>query len=293
MILSMTGFGKAENNFNGKKYSIEIRSVNNRFCEISFKYPKYLFSRDIELKEIIKQKISRGKININLNIENGSDSDLNLIVNKEATKSYLKILKSLKKTIGTKEKIRLDHLLNFSDVFTTQQEQDIDEKEYVFICDLLSDAIDDLMKMKKKEGDFIRKDILERIDLIESETTVVSDLSRERIPRAKEIFREKVRSVIENQSIIDEKRLELELILLSDKLDVTEECTRLKSHISYFRECIDSEKPMGRRLNFLLQEMNREVNTIASKIMDSEISQKATLLKEELEKIREQIQNVE
>lgn len=289
----MTGFGKAEDNFNCKKYSIEIRSVNNRFCEISFKYPKYLFSRDIELKEIIKQRISRGKININLNIENGSDSDLNLVVNKEATKSYLKILKSLKKTIGTKEKIRLDHILNFSDVFTTQQEQDIDEKEYVFICDLLSDTIDDLMKMKKKEGDFIRKDISERIDLIESETIVVSDLSRERIPRAKEIFREKVRSVIENQSIIDEKRLELELILLSDKLDVTEECTRLKSHISYFRECIDSEKPMGRRLNFLLQEMNREVNTIASKIMDSEISQKATLLKEELEKIREQIQNVE
>jgi uncharacterized protein (TIGR00255 family) len=267
--------------------------VNNRFCEISFKYPKYLFSRDIELKEIIKQRISRGKININLNIENGSDSDLNLVVNKEATKSYLKILKLLKKTIGTKEKIRLDHILNFSDVFTTQQEQDIDEKEYVFICDLLSDTIDDLMKMKKKEGDFIKKDISERIDLIESETIVVSDLSRERIPRAKEIFREKVRSVIENQSIIDEKRLELELILLSDKLDVTEECTRLKSHISYFRECIDSEKPMGRRLNFLLQEMNREVNTIASKIMDSEISQKATLLKEELEKIREQIQNVE
>jgi len=293
MILSMTGFGKAEDNFNGKKYSIEIRSVNNRFCEISFKYPKYLFSRDIELKEIIKQRISRGKINISLNIENGSDSDLNLVVNKEATKSYLKILKSLKKTIGTKEKIRLDHLLNFSDVFKTQQEQDIDEKEYVFICNLLSDTIDDLMKMKKKEGDFIRKDISKRIDLIERETIVVSDLSRERIPRAKEIFREKVRSVIENQSIIDEKRLELELILLSDKLDVTEECTRLKSHISYFRECIDSEKPMGRRLNFLLQEMNREVNTIASKIMDSEISQKATLLKEELEKIREQIQNVE
>jgi len=293
MILSMTGFGKAEDNFNGKKYSIEIRSVNNRFCEISFKYPKYLFSRDIELKEIIKQRISRGKINISLNIENGSDSDLNLVVNKEATKSYLKILKSLKKTIGTKEKIRLDHLLNFSDVFKTQQEQDIDEKEYVFICNLLSDTIDDLMKMKKKEGDFIRKDISKRIDLIERETIVVSDLSRERIPRAKDIFREKVRSVIENQSIIDEKRLELELILLSDKLDVTEECTRLKSHISYFRECIDSEKPMGRRLNFLLQEMNREVNTIASKIMDSEISQKATLLKEELEKIREQIQNVE
>lgn len=293
MILSMTGFGKAEDSFDGKKYSIEIRSVNNRFCEISFKYPKFLFSRDFELKEIIKQRISRGKININLNIENGSDSDLNLIVNKEATKSYLKILKSLKKTIGTKEKIRLDHLLNFSDVFSTQQEQDIDEKEYVFICGLLSNAIDDLISMKRKEGDFIRRDILKRIDLIERETSVVSDLSRERIPRAKESFKEKVRSVIENQSIIDEKRLELELILLSDKLDVTEECTRLKSHISYFRECIDSEKPMGRRLNFLLQEMNREVNTIASKIMDSEISQKATILKEELEKVREQIQNVE
>ena len=293
MILSMTGFGRAEDSFDGRKYSIEIRSVNNRFCETSFKYPKFLFSRDFELKEIIKQKISRGKININLNIENGSDSDLNLIVNKEATKSYLKILKSLKKTIGTKEKIRLDHLLNFSDVFTTQQEQDIDEKEYVFICELLNNAIDDLMNMKKKEGDFIRRDIVKRIDLIEKETSVVNDLSRERIPRAKELFKEKVRSVIEDQSIIDEKRLELELTLLSDKLDVTEECTRLKSHISYFRECIDSEKPMGRRLNFLLQEMNREVNTIASKIMDSEISQKATILKEELEKIREQIQNVE
>ncbi len=293
MILSMTGFGKAEESYEGRRYSVEIRSVNNRFCEISIKYPRYLISKDIELKEIVKQKISRGKININLNIENGFNNELNLIVNKNAIKGYLKILKSLKKTIGSKEKIRLDHLLNFSDVFKSKQDDEVSDSEYTFICKLLNDAIDDLMKMKTKEGDFIKNDTLKRIDLISNEIGIITELGKKRIPEAKKVLMEKVKNLIEDDSVINEKRLELELMLLSDKLDITEECIRLDSHIQYFRECIDSEKQAGRRLNFLLQEMYREVNTISSKIMDSEISQKSTVIKEELEKIREQIQNVE
>jgi uncharacterized protein (TIGR00255 family) len=289
----MTGYGKSEESFESRKYTIEMRSVNNRFCEISFKYPKYLFTKDLELKEIIKQRITRGKINVSINIENGINNDLNLEVNKDAVKGYLKILKSLKKSIGSKEKVKLDHLLDFSDVFTSTQSREVNKNEYAFICNLLNEAIDDLMEMKVKEGDYLKDDMLNRINLIDKEIKIITELGKKRIPEEKKILKEKVDSLLEDRSIVDDKRLELEFTLLADKLDITEECIRLGSHIQYFKECIDSDKQTGRRLNFLLQEMNREINTISSKILDSNISQKVTIMKEELEKIREQIQNVE
>ncbi len=293
MILSMTGFGKAEGIFDKKKYVIELRSVNSRFAEISVKYPKYMSSKDNDFKEILRKNISRGKVNMNLNVESDTTIQSNLTVEKNLIKDYTKILKSIRKEIGSKEKIRLDHILHFSEILSAETSGDVSPEEFSFVKELLVKAIEDLFIMKKKEGDFIRNDILSRIEHIGGENEVIRNISVSRVPTERIRLKEKVEALIEDKGKIDENRLELELILLSDKIDITEESIRLKSHLKFFAECVDTIENSGRRLNFLLQEMNREINTMASKSMDAEISQKVSVLKEELEKIREQIQNVE
>jgi len=294
MLVSMTGFGRAEAEFGGKKYFIEIRTVNNRFCEISFKYPKYLYTRDVELKEIVKKKISRGKISVLINLENTEGNGYNgYIINKDNVKDYLNILKSIRKSIGSKEKIKLDHILHFTDILTTDKENDVSDEEFKFICDLMNKALDDLIIMKTKEGDYLKEDLFRRIDFIEKDTLEISLINSERIPAERERLAEKVTNLLTDKTVLDDKRLELEIILLTEKIDITEECTRLRSHLAYFKDSALSSDHSGRRLNFLIQEMNREINTIASKSMDAEISQRGTVLKEELEKIREQIQNIE
>lgn len=289
----MTGFGKAEGEYNGKRYTIELRSVNNRFNEISLKYPRHLSSKDFELKEIIRKRISRGKVNAGITLTNGGENDRTLTVDKEAIKYYHEVLKTLRKVIGSKEKIRLEHILKFTDILSPEDMSEINEDEFKFISVLLNKAIDDLMTMKEKEGSFLKDDMLKRISYIDTEAEIIAKRSAQNIPNEKERLLKKVESLIGDQKIAEEKRLEMELILLSEKLDITEECIRLKSHLKYFEEFANSNELAGRRLNFLMQEINREVNTIASKSNDSEISQRVSVLKEEVEKIREQLQNVE
>jgi uncharacterized protein (TIGR00255 family) len=293
MIISMTGFGKSEGVYENKHYTIEIRSVNSRFCEISFRYPKNLTPKDLELKEIIRQKMTRGKIFVAISLSNNGDNKLNLSVNKDVVKEYLNILKNIKKTIGSKEKIKVEHLLHFSEVLSAEQSEEISDDEYQFVCDLLKLAIKDVGVMKMKEGDFLKKDIFERLNIIEKDVDDIFETGKLRLPLVRNKVAERINQFLEDKTILDEKRLELETVILLERLDITEECVRLKSHIKYFRDCSDSNEHAGRRLNFLIQEFNREINTIASKAMDAEISQKASYLKEEIEKIREQIQNIE
>lgn len=293
MIVSMTGFGRAEGTFEKKKYSIEIRSVNNRFCEIAFKYPRNLASKDFELKEIVRKKISRGKININLSAESDNEGQSTLSADINLIKDYYLLLKKVNEVIGSDEEIRIGHLLNFTDLFTAEASGEISEKEFEFISRLLNKAIDDLISMKNKEGDSLRKDILERIKFIDKESSVISKMSKERLKTERDRLIKKVELLLSDKKILDEKRLEMEVILLAEKIDITEEVIRLKSHTKYFTEYSKSPELAGRRLNFLIQEINREINTIASKSLDAEISQRAAVMKEELEKIREQLQNVE
>lgn len=289
----MTGFGKAEKQIGNNKYLMEIRSVNNRFCDIHLSCPKNLASREFEIKELIRKKITRGKIIINIFSEPENKTEITGFLSKEFLKNCIKTLKSLKKEAGIKEKIKIEHILSLKDLSNFNDTSVVEDDEFNLLIDTINSAIDDLISMKIKEGLYIQNDIMSRINIIKKENDCISELSRENILRKKDSFKRKLDIYLEDRSIIDEKRLEMELILLSDKLDITEECTRLKSHINYFKECIESIENAGKRLLFLLQEMNREVNTIASKSMDSEISQKITVLKEELEKIREQLQNVE
>lgn len=293
MIVSMTGFGRAEGTFEKKNYNIEIRSVNNRFCEIAFKYPKYLSSKDFELKEIVRKKITRGKINISINAEDESDVPVNLNADEKTIKEYFNLLKKVKEVIGSDEEIQVDHILNFTDLFLKDPLSEISENEFEFVTGLLNKALDDLIKMKVKEGESLKKDILDRIKFIDKESAVIAKMSKNRLKNERNRLLSKVELLLGDKRIVDENRLELEVILLAEKIEITEELIRLKSHIKYFAEYAKSNELAGRRLNFLIQEINREINTIASKSLDAEISQRAAVMKEELEKIREQLQNVE
>ena len=263
MIVSMTGFGKAEGTFKKKKFSIEIRSVNNRFCEISMRYPKFLSSKDFELKEIVRKKISRGKITININSEEGNPDALEFNIDEIQIRDNYKLLTSIKKIIGSKEEINLGHILSFENILGSEQSAEVDKDEFKFICSLLNEAVDDLGKMKVKEGNSLNKDILERIKVIEKESERISKLSAGRAALERKRILTKVESLLKDKKIIDEKRLELEVILLSEKIDITEEMIRRNSHTKYFIEYSKSDELAGRILKFLIQEINRESNTIS------------------------------
>lgn len=289
----MTGFGRADGVFRKKKYLIEARSVNNKFCEISFKYPKSLQTEDFELKEIVRKKISRGKIYISITIDTDEEDAASLNADESSIMQYYNLLKKIKNVTGFKEEINLGHILNFSDFFMAESGNEVDDEEFSYISKLLEKALEDLNRMKIKEGDILKKDILGRIKFIEKEATSISKLSAYKVKSEKEKIQKRLENLLIDKRIIDENRLELEVVLLADKTDITEEITRLKSHTKYFEEYSKSKELAGRRLNFLIQEINREINTIASKSMDAEISQKSVRMKEELEKIKEQLQNIE
>ncbi|MBM4158792.1 MAG: YicC family protein [Ignavibacteria bacterium] len=293
MIVSMTGYGKAEGIFNNRKYMIEIRSLNNRFFETSFKLPRYISKRELEIKEIIREKIFRGKIYLSLNAESAEDDKILLKIDKDSLQQHLSLLKSLRKKLGTKEKIKINHILHFSEIFDVEPSEEISEEEFEFICGVLREALDDVLQMKRKEGGYIETDILQRIDFVDSENNQIKEIFKLNSDKIRSQLIEKVNKITADKQIINENRLEIELILIAERLDITEECLRLKSHLDYFRENVKSSAYSGRRLNFLLQEMNREANTIAAKSMDAVISQKVSVIKEELEKIREQLQNIE
>jgi uncharacterized protein (TIGR00255 family) len=286
----MTGFGKASGTFNDKKYSVEIKSLNNRYLEIGLKCPKYLMTKEFEIRELFRNKISRGKIYLIINIDGSEGKSY---FNEALVKGYVDAIKKIRKSIRSDEKIKIEHILKFAETFSDEDMADIDDEEFTFIKSLISGAIDDLVIMKKNEGKQLEKDFLNRIENIENAYSKFIEISKTNVQAEYNKLKEMIDNLITDKTTVNESRLEFEIALISEKLDISEECTRLKSHLKYFREFMQSEELSGRRLNFLLQEMNREVNTIASKSSDAVISQTVTIIKEELERIREQIQNVE
>ncbi len=292
MIESMTGFGKGEASAKGVTFSVELRSVNNRFLEISTRAPKTISQRENEIKDIIRSKISRGKISLNAAKEDGSDNELAVSVDKKRVKEIHAVLEQLRKTTKIKEPVALEHLLHFSEIFETKEVEE-DETEWKVFQQALTKAVSSLKTMREKEGAELARDSKERVQKINKHIDTVEQLSKKRIPEERKRLTEKVMLLVEDKSIINTQRLELEIALLSEKLDVTEECVRFRSHNKFFLEALQSKESEGRKLNFLIQEMNREANTIGSKCNDVEIAHIVVGIKEELEKIREQLQNIE
>jgi uncharacterized protein (TIGR00255 family) len=292
MIESMTGYGSGESSQKGVSYTVELRSVNNRFLEISSRVPRSLQQRENEIRDIIRTKIARGKVTLNAAKDDETENVVAISVDKERTKSIHAILNQLRKAAKIKEPVKLEHLLHFSEIFTTKESGE-DETEWIVFRKALTAAVDNLKTMRMKEGAELSRDMKERVEKINTTLATVESLSHQRIPEERKKLRERIAAMLEDKNIIDNKRLELEIALLSDRLDVTEECVRFRSHNKFFLEALRSKDSEGRKLNFLIQEMNREANTIGSKCNDVQIAHLVVGIKEELEKIREQLQNIE
>ncbi|HET6272446.1 MAG TPA: YicC/YloC family endoribonuclease [Bacteroidota bacterium] len=292
MIASMTGYGRGEASSKGIAIAVELRSVNSRFLEVTTRLPRSLSLRENEIKEILRRRVSRGKIALALTVERETNGTLPLKINASAAKSYYKLLNQLRKTVKLKETVKLEHLLRFSEVIEQQEMEGTDEEEWGVAQQALDKAIDQVVGMREDEGKELKKDFTHRIANIEQKLTEIEQIAREQVPAERLRLRERITHLLEKEPV-DEGRLEMELALMADRLDITEECVRFRSHNKFFLGAFESTEAAGRKLNFLIQEMNREANTIGSKSSAAEIAHLVVGIKEELEKIREQLQNIE
>jgi uncharacterized protein (TIGR00255 family) len=293
VIASMTGFGRAEASKNGISATVEIRGVNSRYLDITTRLPRTLSQREKDVKEIVRSYVSRGSMTIGVTLEEDSDGPLAVSVNKPAARAYMKLLTELRKAAKIRETVKLEHLLKFSEVLEVPHDTESDEERWSVVSGVLRAALEDFGAMRRKEGQELASDLKPRIERLNETVATIERLSTARIPAERKRLNERISQLLEDKTIIDQNRLELEIALLADKLDVTEECVRFRSHNKFFLEAVASEESAGRKLNFLVQEMNREANTIGSKTNDAEIAHLVVRIKEELEKIREQLQNVE
>ncbi|HQT91689.1 MAG TPA: YicC family protein [Candidatus Kryptobacter bacterium] len=291
MIQSMTGFGKGQARVRECTASVEIRSVNSRYLEMNVKLPQTLSSHEMEVREMIRQKVGRGKLSITVSTDN-SPAEQEISVDAESVKQVIALLKTLKKSAKITSPIRLEHLLSFRDLFKSGSLESPDGDEWEAVEAAVEAALEQLRQARTAEGQSLKKDLEMRISKLGSALTEIESLSKSRTEDEKSRLRQKVSEVM-NGKEVDPARLELEIVLLADRLDITEEVVRFRTHNQLFTKLIEGDESNGRRLNFLLQEMNREVNTMGSKAFDADMSHLVVEIKEELEKVREQVQNLE
>lgn len=294
MIASMTGFGRGTASVHDITATVEIRSVNNRHCDVSVRLPTSLAAHEGDVQAHIKQAFVRGRFNVNVQVEGEVDAALPIQVDEEVAAGYRALLDRLRAAAGVDDaSIRLEHLLHFSDVFTTVDDAEaVGEEAWDAVQVALGEAIEQLRTMRRQEGASLRTDLEARLDTIASHLTEVEARAPQRVETARDRLDERLARLVEDDRI-DPERLEAEVAILADKLDITEECVRLHSHLELFREALDNEDAVGRKLKFITQEIHREVNTIGSKANDAAITEHTVEMKEAVEQIREQVRNVE
>lgn len=291
MIYSMTGYGKGNAVKNKFHVEVELKSVNSRYLELFLKLPPSLINKEYELKEILKSKIKRGKVNAIFKIERNGIDGLTATLNDARLKEYLKLLERIKKAGRIKDDIRLEHIIDNKELFSVSNAE-LTNTEFAVVKRALNSAVSNFLTMKQKEGGHLAKDLTKRLKHIERKVFSIENEFKRSVNNHFTRLKSRIEKLL-NGNAIDKDRLNLELAVIADKADITEECVRLKSHIKFFIETMNKESEPGRKLNFLCQELNREANTISSKSISTSITHKAVLIKEEIEKIREQIQNIE
>ncbi len=291
MLYSMTGFGKDV--YSNEKFTLEteVKSLNSRYLDLSVRLPKELNQFEFSVRDLIKNKIIRGKVSVFVNLSVNSGNVENLVLNETELTKVSELLSKINSTVKSNVDLSLNNLLLFRESFIEQSEAKFELEEEVLL-NSISNATDKLIEMRGQEGSQLKLDINNRITAIEDNLKKVEGLVDGSIEDYFNKFKEKAKKLYD-EFIDDKDRFLLELGILSEKHDVTEECIRLHSHIKLFKETLLKPRDIGRKLNFICQEMNREVNTINSKSISSEISHIGMNIKEELEKIREQVQNVE
>lgn len=291
MIKSMTGYGKANLEKNERRYQIEIKTVNHRYLDISVKMPKQLSYLEEPIKKAISNKVKRGKVDVFVTFENNSLEGQEIKINTELASAYIKELKKLAESENILADIQVNDIARYPDVLNIKNNQD-DEIIKQELLEVSQIAIDNLIEMRQVEGTKMAEDIKQRLEYIQEKVKEISKLSTGLIEEYVVKLEERLKQILKGQEI-DQARLAQEVVIYADKCSVEEEVTRLNSHISQFHNLINSNEPIGKKLDFIIQEMNRETNTIGSKANNLEITDRVIDLKTQIENIREQIQNIE
>ncbi len=289
---SMTGYGKGIRHNENFEVTVEIKSVNNRFLDLNIRLPRELNHEEMAIRDFVKQRILRGKMNVFVNVRQNPQSEGTLFINWDEVKKNFNQLKSIQSTLGIHDEVRLEHLLNFPEIFNPNLEEVAEEQLHPLIFEALDEALNEFVQMSEREGQNILQDIVRRLERIENLTEEIHTLAPQNLQSEFDrLYRNVMNLIGENK--LDQNRLEQEIAVISDRVDITEEVVRLKSHIDLFRKTLDASGEVGKRLNFILQEIHREANTINSKTTLLDISHRVIKIKEEAEKLREQVQNVE
>ena len=291
MIKSMTGYGKSNMSKNLREYQVEIKSVNHRYLDVSVKMPRSLSYLEEEIKKAVSAKVTRGKVDIFITFNNNSLEGRDIKINTEIARMYIKELRDLAESEGIVADIPVTEISKLPDVLTIQNNQD-DETIKNELLEVTNKAIENLVGMRKVEGEKIAQDLLVRIQDIEEKVKKISSLSTGLIDEYVVKLKTRIKELLQDQEI-DEARLAQEVVIYADKCSIEEEVTRLNSHIYQFRELLNSNEAVGKKIDFMIQEMNRETNTIGSKANNLEITNEVINMKTQLENIREQVQNIE
>ncbi|MCI9286501.1 MAG: YicC family protein [Clostridia bacterium] len=288
---SMTGFGRANYEKEGRTYNVEIKSVNHRYCDVSVKMPRCISYLEEKVKKEITNSISRGKIDVYITFENNSAKGKNIKINKELAKIYIDELKELASQNDINSNIPVTEISKFPDVLVIEnvEEEDIIWNELEVV---LKEALENFIVMRTQEGNKIKEDLEKRIEKIEEKVSKISEYSTRLVEEYVVKLETRVKEILKTD-VVDHERLNQEIVIYADKCSIEEELTRLNSHIIQFRNFINMENPIGKKIDFLIQEMNRETNTIGSKSGSLEITNMVIEIKTEIEDIREQIQNIE
>ena len=292
MIKSMTGFGRSIYENDGREYIVEIKSVNNRFSDVSIKGPRSLNYLEEEIKKVVLNSVARGKIDLSINFNNNSDLGKKINLNTEIAKKYIEELKKLSKETEIIDNINIMDISRFPDVLNIRVEETAEETIKEEVIYTLNEAIKSFIEMRIKEGEKIKHDLENRIESIGKKVEKISDISSGLVEEYIVKLEERIKELLKTD-VVDKNRLAQEVVIYSDKCSVEEEITRLKSHMDQFIDLLNSEVAVGKKLDFLIQEMNRETNTIGSKANNLEITNYVVDIKTELENIREQVQNIE
>jgi uncharacterized protein (TIGR00255 family) len=292
MVSSMTGFGRAEMENGSYKFTVEINTVNNRFLEYQIRLPRTLGQLENNVKNVLGAKFNRGKVMVTINWEQETAAGA-IVLDQEKAESYFKLFQLLKDRFHLEGSINLRDFATLPDLIKVEKKEEDLEEIWGILSKALTSAAEATCTMRQAEGANLARDLLNRIRTIRRITDEIAALSSENVKLYQTRLKTRIEELLDSTSPIDEERIAVEVAFLADKSDITEECVRLKSHLEQFESSFKEEGPVGKRLNFLLQELNRETNTIGDKSAFYEISRRVITVKEEVERIREQVQNIE
>lgn len=292
MISSMTGFGRFEGDVNGRSITLELKSVNHRYAEFSCRTSKGYSFLEEKLKTYVMSKVSRGKIDMFVSITEPEDSPADVVVNHNLASGYIAALKELEESYGLINQTTAYDVARYPDVLTVHKAPEDEQKVFDDVLVAADAAMNDFLKMRQSEGERLKADILSHAEKIIEYVEKVEERSPETVKEYQDRLNEKIQEILQSGDY-DQQRIITEVAIYADKVAVDEETVRLRSHFEQLKAYLDKDEPVGRSLDFLVQEMNREANTIGSKVKDAQLAQTVVKIKNEIEKIREQVQNIE